>query len=479
MEADSTSETGCTSPKENYGPSSPSSPMTASNQDTREKNKLYELISRSYWWPQLSADTKRFTRNCHGCLRNKSSRLRYQGTLKPLPIPLQRWRDLSVDFIGPFQPTPRGFNAIMVVVDRLSKDRHFTPCRTDMKAHNLAMLFVRDVWKLHGLPDSIVSDRGPLFVSEFWKAVCHRLQTNISLSTAYHPETDGQTENANSFLEQYLRQYVSFAQDDWDEWLPLAEFAARNVVNDSTGMSPFFANTGYHPRMSFGPPRVVPKPAPKDVTDRCREGNNFVAKMQEITDILRTNLLSAQASQEKFANAHRSPAPAYRVGDMVLLSTRNINSARPIPKLDHKFIGPFRIERVLGSHTYQLKLPHELSSIHNSFHTNLLRPSPNDPLPGQHNPPPPPIALDEKGEKLWAIDKILDSKRTKGKGLQYHILWRGFGREEATWEPLHNVVNAHIAIKEFEKRYRNKPRPTRRETRTARSQAKRDVEGKT
>ncbi|OAQ57620.2 retrovirus polyprotein [Pochonia chlamydosporia 170] len=440
------------------------------------KNKLYELISRSYWWPKLSADTKQFTRNCHGCLWNKNSQLRYQGTLKPLPIPLQRWRDLSVDFIGPFQPTTRGFNAIMVVVDRLSKDRHFTPCRTDMKAHDLAMLFVRDVWKLHGLPDSIVSDRGPLFISEFWKAVCHRLQTNISLSTAYHPETDGQTENANSFLEQYLRQYVSFAQDDWDEWLPLAEFAARNVVSDSTGMSPFFANTGYHPRMSFGPPRVVPKQAPKDVADRCKEGNNFVTKMQEITDLLRTNLLSAQASQEKFANANRSPAPAYRVGDMVLLSTRNINSARPNPKLDHKFIGPFRIERVLSSHTYQLKLPHELASIHNSFHTNLLRPSPNDPLPGQHNPPPPPIALDERGERLWAIDKILDSKRTKGKGFKYHILWRGFGREEATWEHLHNVVNAHIAIKEFEKRYRNKPRPTRREIRSARLQAKQDVE---
>jgi hypothetical protein len=161
---------------------------------------------------------------------------------------------------------------------------------------------------------------------------------------------------------------------------------------------------------------------------------------------------------------------------MVLLSTRNIISARPIPKLDHKFIGPFRIERILGSHTYQLKLPPELASIHNSFHTNLLRPSPNDPLPGQHNPPPPPIALDEKGERLWAIEKILDSKRTKSKGFRYHILWRGFGREEATWEPLHNVVNAHIAISEFEKRYRNKPRPTRREIRSARLQARQGME---
>ncbi|KAM4066396.1 integrase core domain-containing protein [Hirsutella rhossiliensis] len=209
-----------------------------------------------------------------------------------------------------------------------------------MKTHDLATLFVRDVWKLHGLPDSIVSDRGPLFVSEFWKAVCHRLRINISLSTAYHPETDGQTENANSFLEQYLRQYVSFAQDDWDEWLPLAEFAARNVVSDSTGMSPFLRTQAITPNELWSP-RAIPLAASKDLAERCNEGNEFVAKMQEITDLLRTNLLSAQASQEQFANANRSPAPAYRVGDMVLLSTRNIDSARPIPKLDHKFIGPF------------------------------------------------------------------------------------------------------------------------------------------
>ncbi|KAJ6436324.1 mRNA 3 end-processing YTH1 [Purpureocillium lavendulum] len=435
------------------------------------KNKLYELISRSYWWPGLNADARRFVRNCHGCLRNKTSRLRYQGTLKPLPIPLQRWRDLSVDFIGPIKPTARGFNAIMVVVDRLSKDRHFSPCRTDMKAHDLAMLFVRDVWKLHGLPDSIVSDRGPLFVSEFWKAVCHRLQIKIALSTAYHPETDGQTENANAFLEQYLRQYVSFAQDDWDEWLPLAEFAARNAVNDSTGMSPFFANTGYHPRMSFGPPRPLPRATSKDLAGRSNQGNGFAAKMQEITDLLRTNLTPAQASQEQFANANRSPAPAYRVGDKVLLSTRNIHSARPIPKLDHKFIGPFRVKRVLNAHSYQLNLPHELDSLHNSFHPNLLRPAPNDPLPGQYNPPPPPIALDANGEKLWAIEAILDSKRTRQKGFQYHVQWRGYDLEDATWEPLQNVVNAHMAIKEFEKRHKTKPRPTKQEMENARLQA--------
>jgi hypothetical protein len=159
--------------------------------------------------------------------------------------------------------------------------------------------------------------------------------------------------------------------------------------------------------MSFGPPRATARTVPKDLAERSKEDNDFAAKMQEITDLLHTNLLSAQASQEQFANAHRSPAPAYRIGDMALLSTRNIDSARPIPKLDHKFIGPFQIERVLNPHSYQLKLPHESDLIHNSFNTNLLRPSPNDPLPGQHNPPPPPITLDAKEKarvpNIWAF----------------------------------------------------------------------------
>ncbi|KAI0992409.1 hypothetical protein K3495_g15776, partial [Podosphaera aphanis] len=168
------------------------------------KNALYQAISDHYWWPHLSKQTDQFVRNCHNCLRNKVSRLRYQGALKPLPLPVQRWRDISVDFVGPLTEFGN-FNCIMVVIDRLSKERHYTPCHTKMKAKDLAKLFVRDIWRLHGLCDSIVSDRGPLFVADFWKAVCHCLQINVSLSTAYHPETDGQTENANAFMEQYLR----------------------------------------------------------------------------------------------------------------------------------------------------------------------------------------------------------------------------------------------------------------------------------
>lgn len=162
-----------------------------------------------------------------------------------------------------------------------------------MKVYNLAILFVYNIQKLHGLPNSIISDRGPLFVSEFWKAVCYCLQINISLSIVYHLETDSQTENANLFLEQYLCQYISFVQDNQDEQLLLAEFAACNVINDLTGMSLFLVNTGYYPRISFSPPRLVLHTVSKDLVECNTKGNDFTAKMQEITKLLYTNLLLA------------------------------------------------------------------------------------------------------------------------------------------------------------------------------------------
>lgn len=145
---------------------------------------------------------------------------------------------------------------IMVVVDRLSKARHFIACNS-MKAPHAAKLFYTHVWKLHGLPDSIISDRGPQFKSAFWKSLCEMLRVKSSLSTAYHPETDGQTEIANAAMEQVLRCYTSYLQDDWAEWLPTAEFSCNNWQSATTGLTPFFANSGQHPRIGNEP--VVPQ----------------------------------------------------------------------------------------------------------------------------------------------------------------------------------------------------------------------------
>ncbi|KAI0992817.1 hypothetical protein K3495_g15367, partial [Podosphaera aphanis] len=333
------------------------------------KNKLFEVLSRDWWWPNISQACSSF------------------GALKPLPLPIQRWREISVDFIGPL-PSSDGFNCIMVVVDRLSKERHYSACLTTMNAQDLARIFIRDIYRLHGLPDFIVSDRGAVFVAEFWKAACHCLQINVSYSTAYHPETDGQTENANAFLEQYLRHYINFAQNDWNEWLPIAEFAANNAVNASTSMSPFFANKGFHPRLSFGPPRKAPRNTSNHLRVQNNKGNEFVHKMEDVLKELRSNLITARANQEESASNNRMPAPAYRVGDKVFLSTRNIDSARPCKKLDSKFIGECKVVEVVNPHSYRIELPFENGLIHDVFHTSLLLPSANNPLPGQVNKPP-------------------------------------------------------------------------------------------
>ena len=255
--------------------------------------------------------------------------------MKPLPLPTQRWRNIPTDFIGPL-PLSDGYDSIMVVVDRLSKQVHISACHTSMTAEDLAKLFIRDVWQYHGLPESIVSDRGSLFVSEFWAALTTKLRVQLALSTAFHPESDGQTERTNRTLEQYLRQYVDLAQTDWYDWLPLAAYSMNNCISTATGMSPFFANHGLHPRMSFGPPRALTAQASKAIRQANHDGTTFVGKMTDILEQLHTNLVVSQSKMETFANAKRSAAPAYRIGDSVFLDMRNMPTDKPSKKLDDR-----------------------------------------------------------------------------------------------------------------------------------------------
>lgn len=210
------------------------------------RSKTYELLSREYYWPGMYQYVEQWTQNCHTCRRIKPSREARQGILRPLPVPERSWQDISMDFVTHLPPSC-GYDAILVVVDRLTKMKHFIPCKGTCNAEEVARLYAYNVWKLHGLPQTIVSDRGPQFVAQFWKHLTRRLQITNLLSTAYHPETDGQTERTNAVLEQYLRAYVSYLQDDWSEWLPLAEFAANSAHSESTHVSPFFANYGFHP----------------------------------------------------------------------------------------------------------------------------------------------------------------------------------------------------------------------------------------
>jgi hypothetical protein len=258
------------------------------------RDKTYDLLSREYYWPNMYRAVDRWTRNCHACRRATPSREARQGVLRPLPVPERPWKDISMDFITHLTPS-NGFDAILVIVDRLTKMKHFIPCKSTCSAEDVAHLYVEHIWKLHGLPENVVSDRGPQFVALFWKHLTQRLKIKATLSTAYHPETDGQTERSNAIVEQYLRVYVDYLQDDWSSWLPLAEFASNSVRSESTGTSPFFANYGFHPRMGFEPITASRRPAAQDA-------EKFAQKMEKITDYVRTAMKAAQCHGPELDN---------------------------------------------------------------------------------------------------------------------------------------------------------------------------------
>ena len=208
--------------------------------------KTTQMLQRKYYWPNIFHDVTRYVNACTSCRRDKTVRHKPYGPLRFLPIPDRPWSSISMDFIE-WLPVTEGFDTILVVVDRLTKMAHFIPTRSDIDAPQLAKIFLQNIFTKHGTPADIVSDRGKHFVSRFWASLCTLLGVRSNLSTAYHPETDGQTERTNQILEQYLRIYVNYEQNDWINLLPLAEFAYNNTTQSATGMSPFFANLSFHP----------------------------------------------------------------------------------------------------------------------------------------------------------------------------------------------------------------------------------------
>jgi hypothetical protein len=208
-----------------------------------------------------------------------------------------------------------GHNAILVVVNRLTKEGIFIPAKTTDTQDELVKQYVHHVFSKHGAPLDIVSDKGSKFAAEFWGQVCKALGIHTSLSTAYHPESDGQTERVNQVLEQYLRCFVNYLQYDWCDLLPLAEFTYNNTPHDSTGMTPFFANKGYHPVLNWEFSKI-PNAKVLEVANDWQTLNDYLKKHLEI----------AMEQATYFANMNRRPMPNWNVGDMVYLNTKSIKT---------------------------------------------------------------------------------------------------------------------------------------------------------
>lgn len=275
------------------------------------QEKTKRMVSARYYWPALTEDVRRYVDNCQVCKRTKTWRDRAPGLLQPLPIPGCPWQHITMDFRS-FPKGRRGFDAVCVFVDRLSKRPISIPCHKEIDARDTARLFVDNVYRWVGLPDSIVSDRGGQFISTFWKEFCKILGIERKLSTAYHPQTDGQSEIANQYMAQRLRPFVGHYQDDWSEYLPMVDFAAAALPQETTGVSPFYIERGYEPRVSFDwqpaetsdwRSQISPhQNEPQDT--QAQEARGYTNQLQEIWETTRQRATRAQERQRQQANRH-------------------------------------------------------------------------------------------------------------------------------------------------------------------------------
>uniref|UniRef100_A0A0W0F4H4 RNA-directed DNA polymerase n=1 Tax=Moniliophthora roreri TaxID=221103 RepID=A0A0W0F4H4_MONRR len=310
--------------------------------------KTLELVSCNYWWPQMSRYIGQYTRRtCQPCIRAKIQCHKPIGELHPTPTAPEHWHTVSVDFIVEL-PEAHGFDAIMNVVDTTGKHAHFLPTHTTINAEGAARLYLKEVWKHHGLPVNMISDRGTQFVAEFTRELYCLLGIKLAASTAYHSQTDGQTERVNQELEEYLWLFVLHHQDDWDEFLPLAEFSYNNHIHSSTQQTPFMLDTGCNPQMGF---------EPNQPPSEAESVNQFKQKMQAGLEEAKAALDKAKQEYTQYYNRCRVPAPEFKPGDKVWLDASDIQTDQPSKKLADHNLGPFVVEHCVGFGAYKLKLP--------------------------------------------------------------------------------------------------------------------------
>jgi len=381
------------------------------------ERKTYQLLKPRYYWHGMWSDIKQYIRNCRACRESHHYHDKTPGLYHPLPVPEHPWQHICVDFKS-FPADKDGFDNICVFVDRLSKAAVSIPCKKTITAKEMAELYYVYVYRYYDLPDSIVSDRGPQFVSDFWNALCAILGVKVKLSTANSPQTDGQTENLNQYIDQRLRPFVDHYQSNWSSMLPALDNAQLTLPHDTIGTSPFYLSRGYSPRRSFD--WEAPKPA-TTVKEKLAlaEAEAFAKRLQSGWDTAKKIMGASQERKARIVNKTRRE-PDFSVKDKVWLSTKHLALGRPSRKLAKLNDGPYTILEQKG-HSYRLDLPKHMK-IHPVIHARFLRKDPNDPLPGQVNPPPTPLIVG--GEEEWEVERLLAVRKRYGK-LVYKVKWLG------------------------------------------------------
>ncbi|KAL0537055.1 hypothetical protein IC582_026023 [Cucumis melo] len=389
--------------------------------------KMYQDLKRVYWWRNMKREVAEFVSKCFVCQQVKAPRQKPAGLLQPLSIPEWKWENVSMDFITGLPRTLRGFTVIWVVVDRLTKSAHFVPGKSTYTASKWAQLYMSEIVRLHGVPVSIVSDRDARFTSKFWKGLQTAMGTRLDFSTAFHPQTDGQTERLNQVLEDMLRACALEFPGSWDSHLHLMEFAYNNSYQATIGMAPFEALYG----------KCCRSPVCWDeVGEQRLMGPELVQSTNEAIQKIRSRMHTAQSRQKSYADVRRKDLE-FEIGDKVFLKVapmRGVVRFERRGKLSPRFVGPFEILERIGPVAYRLALPPSLSTVHDVFHVSMLRKYVPDP---SHVVDYEPLEIDEN---LSYVEQPVEVLAREVKTLRNRqiplvkVLWRNHRVEEATWE---------------------------------------------
>ncbi|KAI3755220.1 hypothetical protein L1987_55016 [Smallanthus sonchifolius] len=329
-------------------------------------DKMYHDLKVLYWWPKMKADIATYDSKCLTCAKVKVEYQKPSGLLQQPEIPMWKWEQISMDFITKLPRTPTGCDTIWVIVDRLTKSAHFLAIKETDKMEKLTRIYLKEVVSRHGVPISIISDRDARFTSRFWQSLRKDLGTRLDMSTAYHPQTDGQTERTIQTLEDMLRACVIDFGNTWESHLPLVEFSYNNSYHTSIKAAPFEALYGRKCRSPI---------CWTEVGDSQLTGPELVFETSEKIVQIRNRMAAARDRQKSYADKRRKPLE-FQVGDMVLLKVspwKGVIRFGKRGKLNPRYVGPFKILKRIGPVAYQLDLPERLSGVHNVFHVSNLK----------------------------------------------------------------------------------------------------------
>ena len=338
--------------------------------------------------------------------------------------------------------TKRGHDAIQVYVERLTKVKHFDATTKTAGASELVSSFIHTVVRPHGVPESVVSDRDPRFTAHYYAELTRLLGIKLHMSTARHPQSDGQTEREIRTLITALRAYCNENQDDWDDHLDMLELGFNCAVQSSTRSSPYELLYGQKPRLPIDAALVAIAPRNPAAIDRAH-------RMTEALDFARDHLRLAQQHQAR--NADRREA-SLSVGDEVLLSTEGLALHGFASKLTSRYVGPFVVTAMVNANAYALALPPQLRALHPTFNIDklkLYRRSESFPTRPLKFARPPAADADSNGDQLWSVERIT-AQKFKGNRTQYLVLWEGYPAEESTWMNRSALANAPDKLREWE-----------------------------